>query len=307
MLNDLKKDLPILVMEIGINANGSVELAKKTMDTFFNIVHPYPLDKIFFKFQKRIPKEDIPKSQWDIPRTHPVSGKLVSYLAYKLDMEFSRHDYYEINHHISERYPANFGGWYTSVWGIGSLNFMLDNFKEVPFIKIPSALIGNKDLIREAAKSGKSIILSTGGATEDEVLMAYSVYQDHRPAASILGAGNQELYVLACTSTYPTPPNEVNLNKILTLDNLLPKEKIGFSSHSVSPLACKLAAVMGATMVEFHITMDRAMSGSDHAASMEPNGARLIARDIMQAQRFLGDGKLKPTASELAKLKTLGK
>lgn len=305
MLNELKENLPILVMEIGINHQGSVELTKDMMDIFFDAVYPYPSEKIYFKFQKREVREEIPEFQWNIPRVHPVTGKTVPYIEYKEDMEFSYEEYKDIDSYVLREFPDDFGGWYTSVWGMSSLYFMLKNFPDSPFIKIPSALIGNKPLIREAAKSGNHVVLSTGGATENDVIQAHCTYQNYR--GPYYKFEEQELFVLSCTSTYPTPPDEVNLRKMFTLHDLLPRERIGFSSHSVSPLACILAAFSGATMIEFHVTLDRAMAGSDHAASIEPNGARLIARDILQAQRFIGEDKLEPTESELEKLKTLGK
>lgn len=296
MLNELKKDLPILVLEIGINHQGDVEIARDMMHKFTNATSNYPWRKIYFKFQKRTPREEVPRDMWENPREHPLTGKKMTYIEYKESIEFNQDDY--------RRATAEYSNetWYASVWGISSLHFMIKNFPSTPFIKIPSALLGNKPLIREATKSGRTIILSTGGATEKDVLDAYYTYHNYKS-----GGDEQELYVLACTSTYPTPAEEVNISKIFTLHDLLPQAKIGFSSHSVSPLACVLAAMCGAYMVEFHITLDRTMRGSDHAASIEPHGAHLIARDIMQAKKFIGNGELKPTKSELKKLMSLGK
>ncbi|WP_447603671.1 N-acetylneuraminate synthase family protein [Nitrospira sp. Nam80] len=252
-----------IVAEIGINHNGNVEIAKKLIDT----AALGGCDAV--KFQKRTVEVVYTPEELAKPRENPfgpTNGDL------KRGLEFGNDQYAEIN-----RYCAAKGIlWYTSCWDEASVDFM-EHFNP-PCYKIASASLTDDALLRHHRRYGRPIILSTGMSTLQQV--------DH--AVDVLGT--TDLILLHCTSTYPSSVEELNLRGIQTLRERY-DVPIGYSGHEVGLATSVAAAAMGACMIERHITLDRAMWGSDQAASIEPQGIWRLVKDVRAIERAMGDGK----------------
>ena len=254
-----------IIAEIGINHNGSMENAKKLID----IASLAGCDAV--KFQKRNPDVCVPEHQKSVMRDTPW-GKM-TYLDYKYKVEFEKEEYDEIDSYCKNRQIE----WSASPWDLDSLEFLMHY--DVPFIKIPSAMITNKDLMLATAKTGKKVIISTGMSTEEEIKKAVSWVKDC------------DLTILHCNSTYPAPLEDLNLSYIKKLKEDYPQHEIGYSGHEFR-LGTSVAAVyLGATTIERHITLDRQMWGSDHLGSVEPQGLIKLVKGIRELEIAYGDGK----------------
>jgi sialic acid synthase SpsE len=261
-----------LIAEIGINHNGDLAVAKSLID----VAAECGCDAV--KFQKRTPEICVPEHQKAMLRETPWGE--MTYLEYRNRVEFGLAEYREINTHCRQKAIA----WSASPWDVPSAEFLCGF--DVPFLKIPSAALTNDELLAACRASGKPVILSTGMSTMDEIRHAYSLLD---PCNTV---------VLHCTSAYPADPKDVNLRMIETLRRELGCP-IGYSGHERG-LQITLAAVsLGACVVERHITLDRAMWGSDHAASLEPGGLARLVRDVRIIETALGDGEKHVTAAEL--------
>jgi N-acetylneuraminate synthase len=257
----------ILVAEIGINHNGDVEIAKQLIDR----AQTCGFD--FVKFQKRDVEQVYSKEYLDLYRGSPWG---TTNREQKMGLEFGYNEYVQIDQHCKQVGID----WFASPWDNASLEFLLRNFPEMPYIKVASAMVTNYPLLAKIAESKRRSIISTGMSTEEEV----------REALHILGV--QCSYILACTSTYPTFDDEMNLKHIKTLQQSFSNPyKIGFSNHSPGIFYSAVAAVMGAEMIEIHITLDRAMYGSDQAASIELPGMVHLAKWLRCLPRAMGTGE----------------
>lgn len=267
-----------LVAEIGINHNGDVGLAKKLIDA----AAVAGCDAV--KFQKRTPELCVPPQQRDQLRETPWG--LITYLEYRERIEFGYPEYVEIDAYCR----AKGLDWFASCWDEPSVDF-IEQFNPVCY-KIPSAALTDGALLQHTRARGRPVILSTGMSTMDEI----------RRAADLLGREN--LILCHSTSTYPCRPEELNLRMIETLrrEFAIP---IGYSGHEVGLQASYAAVVLGACLVERHITLDRAMWGSDHGASVEPWGFMRLVRDIRITEQALGDGVKRVYSSELPVLQRL--
>lgn len=290
-----KEQLPNIVLEIGINANGSALLANEIMGSCLLAadIARYPTDLIYFKFQKRDPGVSTPKHMWDVIRRSPVSNKLVPYIEYKKEIEFGKEDYQQFEW-VNDRC----GGWFTSVWDIPSVDFISQNFPFVPYIKIPSAHLTNEPLINKAAETKIPLIVSTGMSTriEMDVAIAHAIAVSYYP-----------ITVLSCTATYPCKDEEINFFKLNYLREANEQSwmiKHGFSSHSPSPFPAIYSCFFDVDMVEVHVTADRTLPGSDQAASLEYNGILLMFREILRISKLYGDGSF-IFDSELEKKRSL--
>jgi len=253
----------MIVAECGINHNGDINLAKKLID----VACLAGCDAV--KFQKRTIEIVYTPEQLDVPRESPWG---TTNREQKNGLEFDRKDYKEI-----DRYCQIKGiQWFASPWDIRSVNFL--NYFSGQYIKIASASLTDRKLLDRAANTGKDLILSTGMSAKKELDDALEI------------VGSRAKYILACTSTYPTVPEEMNLNFIKTLKEQYPQYKIGFSNHSPGIMFMVAAAALGAEMIEFHITLDRAMYGSDQAASIETNGVMAICKHIKNIEKGMGSG-----------------
>jgi len=261
-----------VIAEIGINHNGDLEIAKKLMD----VAASAGCDAV--KFQKRTPELCVPEEQKSQIRETPWGT--MTYLEYKERTEFGQQEYQQI-----DTYAKQLGiHWFASPWDLPSVDFLL-TFDPV-CIKVASASLTDDALLKKLVASGVPLILSTGMSTMDEI--------DH--AATVVKSSQ---YALAhATSTYPCQPGELNLRMISTLKDKF-QVPIGYSGHETG-LATTLAAVaMGATFIERHITLDRAMWGTDHSASVEPTGLDRLVRDIRNIELAFGDGVKRVFESEL--------
>ncbi len=268
-----------ITAEIGINHNGSLDLAKKLID----IAISTGCDAV--KFQKRTvdvvyTKEELEKERESVFGT--TNGDL------KRGLEFGFDEYKEIDRYCKEKGII----WYASCWDKASVDF-IEQFNP-PCYKIASASLTDDELLEYTKAKGKPIFLATGMSTIEQI--------DH--AVDVLG--KDDLIIYHCTSTYPTDNSEINLRVIPFL-----KERyncpVGFSGHEKGILPTILSVQMGACAVERHITVDRTLWGSDQAASLEKEGLFRTVRDIRQIKTIMGDGIKKVYDSERPIIKKLRK
>lgn len=268
-----------VIAEIGINHNGDLDIAKQMIDA---AVHARA-DAV--KFQKRTPEVATPLEQQNQMRETPWG--YISYLDYRYKVEFNEDQYCEIDRYCREKGIA----WMVSVWDEPSVDFM-EKF-DTPAYKIPSASLTDSKLIRRARATGRPLILSSGMSTMEQIRKGVDV------------SGDKDLVLLHCTSTYPCEPEELNLKMVETLRNEFPNIPIGYSGHEVGLVPSAVAVAFGACMVERHLTLDRAMWGSDQAASVEPGGFERLVKYIRVTEASLGDGVKKVYPSEQNSMKRL--
>jgi N-acetylneuraminate synthase len=251
-----------VIAEIGINHNGDIDIAKKLI----NVASGAGCDAV--KFQKRTIDVVYSKEELAKPRESPfgeTNGDL------KRGLEFELEEYREIDRYCREVKID----WFASCWDEASVDFIAQF--HVPCFKVASASLTDDNLLRHTRKAGKPVILSTGMSTIEEV--------DH--AVGVLG--KQELALLHACSTYPAFYEELNLKVIEVLRDRY-GVPVGYSGHETGLPSSVAATVLGACIIERHITLDRSMWGSDHAASLEPNGITRLIRDIRLIEKSMGDG-----------------
>jgi len=261
-----------IVAEIGLNHNGSVEIAKQLID----MAKKTGCDAV--KFQKRTSEICVPKSQWNIERDTPW-GRM-TYIEYRHKIEFGLKEYAEIDKYCRERDII----WFASPWDEPSVDF-LEKFNP-PCHKVPSACLTDKNLLKHIKSKGRPVILSTGMSTLEQI----------KKAVEILGEDN--LIILSCVSTYPSQDEEINLKVISTLQKEFPNVPIGYSGHERGNTMSVCSVALGACVVERHITIDRTMWGSDQAASLWFSGLNLMVSNIRRLEIAMGDGIKKVLDSE---------
>lgn len=266
-----------IIAEIGINHNGDINLAKKLI----KMAHDLGADAV--KFQKRTVDVVYTQHELEMERPNPfgnTNGDL------KRGLEFGYDEYRKIDEYCKSLSIM----WFASCWDEESVDF-IEQFNP-PCHKIASACLTNDKLISYIKSKGRPILLATGMSTQEQI--------DH--AVDILGQDN--LVLMHCTSTYPSSEAELNLNVI---PNYIEKYEcpIGYSGHEKGVFPSVLAASMGACAIERHITTDRTLWGSDHPASLEPDGLRRLVRDIRLLNTIKGDGKKVVYESELPIIKKL--
>ncbi|MBK9225922.1 MAG: N-acetylneuraminate synthase family protein [Ignavibacteria bacterium] len=262
-----------IIAEIGINHNGSLKKAMKLVKSARNA----GCDCV--KFQKRTPELCVPKDQWNIERDTPW-GRM-SYIEYRHKVELSVSDYEQIDEYCRKKGID----WTASCWDEESVDFI--NAFDVPFYKAASASLTDIPLLRKKRSTGKPLMISTGMSTEEEIVNAVELI------------GRENLMIAHSTSTYPCKPEELNLRMISTLKKMFPEVPIGYSGHETGLSPTLAAVALGATFVERHITLDRAMWGTDQAASVEVSGFRRLVENIRDVEDSLGDGVKKVYDSEL--------
>ncbi len=267
-----------IVGEIGINHNGDVQLAKDMIAMGARC----GLDAV--KFQKRTPELCVPPEQRGQMRETPWG--YISYLDYRYKVEFSEKEYREIDDTCRELGIT----WFASVWDEPSVEFM-EQFNPVCY-KIPSAALTDHGLLRAARKTGRPIILSTGMSTVEQI------------TAAVEAAGRDNLVITHTTSAYPCEPEDLNLMTIRTLQQLF-DVPVGYSGHEVGLVPSAVAVGLGACLVERHITIDRALWGTDQAASVEPEGVEKLVKYIRVTEKSLGDGVKRVYESEMPSLRKL--
>lgn len=271
---------PVYVIgEIGLNHNGEAEIAKQLIDVAVDA----GCDAV--KFQKRTPEICVPEDQRDIERETPW-GKM-TYMEYRYRIEFGKEEYQEIDSYCREKGIQ----WFVSPWDIPSVDF-IEQFDPVAY-KVASASLTDIGLLDRLQETERPIILSTGMSTPEEIDNA------------IERIDNNRILLAHCTSAYPCDLDEVNL-RVIT--NYMEKYKdiiIGYSGHERGLQVSLAAVALGARFIERHITLDHTMWGSDHAASLEPNGLKRLVRDIRAIESAMGDGVKRVYDSELPLKKKL--
>ena len=271
---------PVYVIgEIGINHNGEVSTALALIDQ----AKAAGMDAV--KFQKRTPEVCTPRDQWDVERDTPW-GRM-TYLAYRHRVEFGEQEYRRIDDHC-RRIGIT---WFASPWDVESVDFLAAF--EPPALKVASASLTDDVLLRALRATGRTVILSTGMSTPEQI----------RHAVEVLGSRNT--IVCHATSTYPAPVDQLNLRMINTLQAEYPNVPVGYSGHEVGLQTTLCAVALGACVIERHITLDRAMWGSDQSASVEPEGMRRLVRDIRVLEQSLGDGVKRVYPGELTAMRKL--
>ena len=261
-----------IIAEIGINHNGDIEIAKQLMD----VAVETGCDAV--KFQKRTPEICVPEEQKSIPRETPWGS--MTYFEYKKRIEFEQKEFEQI-----DAYAKKIGiDWFASPWDVPSVDF-LEGFN-VPCQKIASACLTDSELLNAINKTKTTTILSTGMSSIQEIDKAVSLLND------------VPLAIAQATSTYPAEASELNLRAIQTFSEKY-KVPVGYSGHERGLQVTIAAVALGATFIERHITLDRSMWGTDHSASLEPEGLKKLVRDIRIVELALGDGKKKVYDSEI--------
>ena len=255
-----------IIAEIGINHNGSLDITKKLIDNAIDV----GCDAV--KFQKRTVDRVYTQEFLDSPRESPWGN---TQREQKEGLEFGKNEYDGIDRYCKEKGIE----WFASAWDLESQKF-LKQF-DLKHNKIASAMIVYDDLLQAVASEGKHTFISTGMTTEDEITNAVEIFQSE----------NCPFDLMHCISTYPMKDEDANLNAIKTL-----REKyncnVGYSGHEVGLAVSYAAAALGITSIERHITVDRAMYGSDQPASVEPSGFRTLVGAIRKIEQAMGDGKL---------------
>lgn len=261
-----------VIAEIGINHNGDLNIAKRLID----VAVMAGCDAV--KFQKRTPLKAVPTDYQNVVRETPWG--LLTYLEYRQRVEFGYAEYAAIDRYCQEKDIH----WFASCWDEESVEFIAQF--SIPCFKIASASLTDRPLLDMLHQSGKPLILSTGMSTMDEIEAAVAMLDENN------------LLIAHSTSTYPCPPDELNLRMINTLQAKF-NCPVGYSGHEVGLQSSYAAVTLGASFIERHITLDRAMWGSDQAASVEPWGLMRLVRDIRVIEKALGDGKKRVYESEL--------
>lgn len=271
---------PVFVVgEIGINHNGDVGIAKKIIA---GAKHA-GCDAV--KFQKRTPEICTPKDQWNIERDTPW-GRM-TYIDYRHKVEFGEKEYSEIDKYCKEIGMI----WFSSCWDEDAVDF-IEKFNP-PLYKTASAALTDFSLLEKHKKLNKPIMMSTGMSTIEQI----------EKAISFMDKNN--LMIAHATSAYPCKNEELNLRMIETLKQKYPDIPIGYSGHEVGLAPTWAAVALGACFVERHITLDRAMWGTDQAASVEIGGMERLVSSIRDIEKSLGDGVKKVYDSELGQIKKL--
>ena len=268
-----------VIAEIGINHNGSLEVAKKLIEGAAQA----GCDAI--KFQKRTPELCVPMDQRQIERDTPW-GRM-TYMDYRYKVEFGFDDYSEIDRYCREQGID----WFASCWDEEAVDFM-EQFNP-PCYKAASASLTDLTLLNKTRATGRPLMISTGMSTMEEI------------DAAVAELGRENLLIAHTNSTYPCPVEELNLRMIHTLQERYPENPIGYSGHEVGLATTWAAVALGATFIERHVTLDRAMWGSDQAASVEISGMSRLVSNIRDIEKAFGDGVKRVYEGELAARKKL--
>jgi N-acetylneuraminate synthase len=269
-----------LIAEIGINHNGSLDIAKQLIDAAVDA----GMDAV--KFQKRTVEKVYTREFLDSPRESPWGA---TQRDQKMGLEFGLEQYREI-----DRYCRQAGiGWSASAWDLDA-QYFLQQF-DIPFNKVASAMLGHKPFLKAIASERRKTYISLGMATLDEIDEVVDLFRK----------ADCPFELMHCNSTYPMKENDANLRCIPML-----KERygcpVGYSGHeSTLTRVCVAAVALGATSIERHITLDRAMYGSDQAASIQAHSLRGFVDTVRKVPDMMGNGLKLITPDEMAIRKKL--
>ncbi|MCF8243029.1 MAG: N-acetylneuraminate synthase family protein [Melioribacteraceae bacterium] len=268
-----------IIAEIGINHNGSIDVAKKLIDgAVFS-----GCDAV--KFQKRTPELCVPKDQWNIERDTPW-GRM-TYIDYRHKIEFGYEEYAEIDRYCKERGIH----WFVSPWDEEAVDF-IEQFDPFAY-KIASASLTDNELLSKLKSTGKPVMLSTGMSTLEQVDAAVEL------------VGKDNLMIAQSTSNYPCKLEELNIKVIKAYKERYYPVPVGYSGHETGLSPTFAAVALGANFIERHITLDRAMWGSDQAASVEIQGFFRLVENIRDIEKSLGNGIKTVYESELKSIQKL--
>ena len=259
---------PFMIAEIGINHNGDIKKAFKLID----LAKKYQFDAV--KFQKRNPDISTPEYQKSQMRETPWG--YISYLDYKKKIELSYKDYVKIDKYCKKKKIL----WFASAWDVESQKF-LKKFN-LKYNKVASAMLTNIKLLNIIAKEKKHTFISTGMSSLKEIKSAISIFKKNKCKFTILH----------CISSYPSNEEDLNLLCIPKLKEIF-KNDIGYSGHEDSVSPSIIASLLGAVVIERHITFDRSMWGTDQAASLSEDGIKYLMSVIKKIPKMLGNGKKK--------------
>jgi sialic acid synthase len=273
-----------VIAEIGHNHQGSLEKCRD----LFRAAKECGADAV--KLQKRDNRSLYTRAMYDKPYENENSFG-PTYGAHREALELGRDAYVEL-----QRYAAELGvTFFATAFDVPSADFLAE--LDVPAYKIASGDLNNLPLLRYVARIGRPVIVSTGGATLDDV----------RRAADAIGEINPRLGILQCTATYPTEPEQMNLRVISSLREQFPEACIGLSDHYNGIAMAVAAYVLGARIIEKHFTLNHTWRGTDHALSLEPVGMRKMVRDLRRARAALGDGVKRVVPAEESAMTKMGK
>lgn len=267
-----------IIAEIGINHNGDIKIAEEMIRAAKNA----GVNAV--KFQKRTPLLCVPPEERNKMRETPWG--YITYLEYREHVEFGQEEYTRINE-LCKEIDID---WFASVWDEEAIDF-LEQFDPIAY-KVPSASLTDSGLVDKLNSTGRPIILSTGMSTMEQIRESVSHFDMDR------------LAITHATSTYPCDPKELNLRMVETLAQEFDCP-VGYSGHEVGLIPSVVAVGLGATIIERHFTLDRAMWGTDQSASVEPAGMARLVKYIRVTEQALGDGVKKVYDSELSSLKKL--
>ncbi len=272
--------MTFIVAEIGINHNGDIKNVKKLIDLAVDA----GCDAV--KFQKRTIEKVYSKKVLDTPRDSPWG---TTQRQQKKGLELSEKEYKIIDNHCKKKQIE----WFVSCWDTES-QIQMRKFK-TKFNKVASAMLVHKKLLKLIAEEKKLTFISTGMSTIKDIEEAVKIFKKYKCPFELMHTN----------STYPMPLEDANLNVIITLQKKF-KCNVGYSGHETTPYLLPIIAVtLGATSVERHITLNRAMYGSDQAASLEKAGLKRMVRDIRKISTVLGDGKKSIQDTEISVQKKL--
>ena len=267
------------IAEIGINHNGDMKICKQLID----VAVDSGCDAV--KFQKRDINLVYNKEFLDSPRESPW-GK--TQRDQKMGIEFSEDDYREIDSYCKKKNI----NWFASAWDLNSQLFLRKfNFK---YNKIASAMLVNLELLKMISEEKKHTFISTGLSTLKDIEVAVNIFKDN----------NCPFELMHCVSTYPMKDEDANLKTIETLREKF-KCKVGYSGHETGLVISHAAAALGVSSIERHITLDRAMYGSDQAASLAPAGLKKLVKEVRRIQIAMGDGVKRIIEAEIPIAKKL--
>lgn len=264
---------PYMIAEIGINHLGNIDVAKQLIDMAKNS----GCDAV--KFQKRTPEICVPEKQKS--RVIETPWGTMTYLEYRHKVEFGKAEYDAIDHYCRRKGIE----WFASAWDIESQAFLREY--DMVHNKIASPMLTNTPLLEAVAEEGRHTYISTGMSNYGDIDKAVKLFRDKACAFTLMH----------CVSKYPIPDDECNLSMINALRERY-QCPVGYSGHEVSVLPPVVATVLGAVAIERHITLDRAMWGSDQSASLEKRGLELVVRDSKAVAGILGDGVKRVTEAE---------
>ncbi len=268
-----------IIAEIGINHNGDVKVAKQLID----VAKDAGADAV--KFQKRTIDLVYIKEMLDSPRESPWG---TTQRAQKEGLEFGMKEYNEIDAYCKEKGIE----WFASAWDLESIKFLRQY--DCKYNKIASAMIVYEDLLKEVASEKKHTFISTGMTGIKQINRAVEIFKN----------ADCPFELMHCVSTYPMEDEDANLNRIKTLRDRY-KCNVGYSGHEVGLAVSYAAAALGITSLERHITLDRAMYGSDQAASVSPTGFRQLIGAVRKIEKAMGDGNMTMNSKEISIAKKL--